>query len=153
PPTPEFISLVRADEVTHLREDLLAPASAIEDAVVPDARLQVMSLTACGDPRTELERGPRLAGGADVVVLARDAKKRRLGDRGGLDLAAARHEAAGREGMLVEDSPHGLQVEVGGQVHHTQVLVVERLGRPRALAVSAHEVAEQVCVGGDMPIE
>src|SRR5215472_9957454 len=91
-PGQSIISPVRADEVTHLREDLLAPTAAVEDAVVPEPRLQVMSLAACGNPRTELERGPGLAGGADVVVLALDAEECGLGDRCELDLAAARHK-------------------------------------------------------------
>src|SRR5215470_15453141 len=93
---PVLISPVRADEVTHLREDLLAPTPPIEDAVVSDPRLHVMRFALGGNPAAELQCRLGLARGADIVVLALDAEQRRPGDRRRLDLAAARDEAAGR---------------------------------------------------------
>src|SRR4051812_13958549 len=62
--------VVGQDEVADPRQDLLAPAAAVEDAVVADALLEVVAPLFRGQTGDDLVGRPRLAGGGDVVQLA-----------------------------------------------------------------------------------
>ena len=89
-----------------------------------------------------------LAGPGDVVLLALDGEQRRRLDGRGADrpLSAPDHLAA-RQIVALEDAGDGLQVVLGGQVHHRQVVVVEAPHDLRALFVAREEVAVQAAVG------
>src|SRR5471032_1865336 len=96
---PPFYSGVRApispvcgDEVTHLRINLVAPAPAVEDAVMADLGLQEVMFLAVRQAAAEIDRRRGLADGSDVVVLAFDGEQGGPLDRRRIDLAAARHE-------------------------------------------------------------
>ena len=76
-----------------------------------------------------------------------------VGDRSGLDrLVAVAIRAVGHQPLL-EDALDGLEVELGRQVHHRQVLVVEDAVLLGAVAVAADEVAELVDVGIDVAVD
>ena len=68
--------------------------------------------------------GLGLADAGDVVELALDRHQRGFHERR-VDLAAAAHPVAARKQMLLENDLDGLQVELGGEVHHREVFVVE----------------------------
>src|SRR5580658_4682326 len=142
-----------ADEVADLGIDLIAPTLAVEDAVVADLGLHVVRLLASGKADAEVERGCCLADGADVVLLALDADQLCPRDGARLDQAAATLEEAQGERVLLEHPRHRLQKEVGGEVHHRHVLVVEFARALRALAVAAHEMLEEIHMRRDMAVE
>src|SRR5258706_10690523 len=77
------------DDVAHLRIDARLPALAAEDAVVADARLDVVALQIGPHAAAQVLRREGLADGADVVALALDGKERHAADRLRLDLSGA----------------------------------------------------------------
>src|SRR3984957_10124764 len=144
---------VGADEIPHLRIDRLAPAPPVEHAVMADLGLDVTLLPARFQPGEQGVRGRGLADRANVVVLAFDGQERGARDRLRLHLARARHELPERQGVILENALHRLQVEIGRQIHHRHVFVVEFLGRERAFAVAFDQVAEQIDMRGDVAVE
>ncbi len=73
---------VEADhEVDDARRDLGAEARAVEDAVMADARLEVVHALVGRDVDAEVVRRLRLADAGNVVVLALDRQQRDVADR------------------------------------------------------------------------
>ena len=115
------------------RIDLVVPAVAAEHAVVADAGLHVVALEIGPQSGAQIVRGHGLADGADVVPLAFDREQHRAPDRARVDALALPLERAGRQAHVLKDLVHGLEVELGGEVEHGEVFVVERLRRLRLL--------------------
>ena len=145
-------AVVVADEVAHARHDLLAPLAAVEDAVVTNAWLLPVHMACAGDVGRERVGGLGLADAGDVVELALDRHQRGL-DGGRIDLAAAAHPDAARQLVLLEHDLDGLQVELGGEVHHREILVVEGAMAVGRIVVAFHEMLELAHVGVDVPVE
>ena len=55
--------------------------------------------------------------------------------------------------MAHEHGIHRLQIELGGEIHHGQIFVVELSVLLRGIAVGAHQMHEQVLVRLDVPVE
>src|SRR5665213_1862789 len=140
-------SPVSPDEVPHLRVNLVAPAPPVEDPVMADIGLDVAFLLAGFKAAEELMRRGGLADRANVVVLALDGQERGAGNGAGFDRTVAQGHFALRQRVFLKDATDGLQVEIGGQIHHRHVFVVETLGRPGALAVAPHQMLEQLDMG------
>ena len=85
-------------------------------------------------------RRERLANGADVVALALDREERRAPDRRRFHRLAAPGELAAREERLLEHDAHRLEIELGGQIEHGKVLVVEIADRLRLLDLAGGKV-------------
>src|SRR6185503_8603614 len=64
--------VVRANEVTHARHDLLAPLAAVEDAVVTDPRLLPVHMACTRNVGGQRMGRLGLADAGDVVELALD---------------------------------------------------------------------------------
>src|SRR5262249_35560448 len=114
-----------ADEVAQLRIDAVAPAAAVEHAVMADARLQMVALLGCGEARQQAMDRRGLADGADVVVLALDGEDRGAGDGAGIDPGATRDEFAACQRLAMEHAIDGLKIEIRRQIHHRRIFVVE----------------------------
>src|SRR4029078_7105244 len=71
------------------------------------------------------------------------SEQRRPPDRGGVDAGLTPRELPAGEKVVLEDRADGLEVELGRQVEHREVLVVERLRRPRAFLVPGDDVVVQ----------
>src|SRR5204862_2099172 len=112
--------VVGANEVADPRHDLFAPFAAVEDAVMADSRLLPMHMPCAGNVRREGVRGFGLANPGDVVELALDRHQSGL-DRRRLDRPAATHPDTARQPMLLEHDLDGLQIELGGEVHHREI--------------------------------
>jgi len=83
----------------------------------------------------------------DVVLLGLDRQERRAADRLGPDalLAPPGHLAPGQI-MPLEHGGDRLQVILGGNVHHGEVVVVEPAVRLRALLISSQQIAVELAV-------
>jgi hypothetical protein len=81
-----------------------------------DARLQIVRLAIRRNVRAELVRRLGLADAGNVVLLALDGEQRDIADGDG---STARRDASSRlsAAMLDEHGVHGLQIELGGEVH------------------------------------
>src|SRR5581483_11083251 len=139
-------SLARQDHVAHDRVDLLLPALAGEHAVVADAGLHVMAAFVGPDARAQVMGRRRLAQRADVVALAFHCEQRGAADGAGLDARAAVVELAPGQPGLLENPLDRLKVELGREVQHGEILVVEGLGGLRLLDVAAGQVLVEVQV-------
>src|SRR5579862_8587016 len=138
------ISAVLADEVTHLRIDLPAPAAAVEDAVMADAELDILGLLRFRQASQQPSGSRGLTDAANIVVLAFDQEDGGAGYGAWLDQAAARHEGAMREVAAVEDTLDRLQVEIRRQIHHRRIFVIEFLRRLGARLIALDEMAEEI---------
>ncbi len=94
----------------------------------------------------------RLAHGADVVALALDGQQRGLADGLRLDGIALEFQFAFRQPELLKNVLHGLEIELGGEVEHREVLVIKILGDLRLSEFAAREILEQVHVRLHMAI-
>src|SRR5260221_3141451 len=98
-------------------------------------------------------RGERLPDRADVVALARDREEAHAPDGGGIDGAATDLERSFRQRLVLENGLHRLQVELRGEVHGREVLLVE-LARRIGLGVLALDAAvEQIAERLEMALE
>ena len=93
----------------------------------------------------EVVRRHGLADGADVVALALDRHQRGAADRracraGGRD----RSSSFLARGVVLEHRLDRLEVELGREVEHGEVLVVERLDRVGLVGLAVGQVPEQV---------
>ena len=87
-------SIARQNHVLQNRIDLVLPALAGKDAVVPDAGLHVVALEIGAQLAAQVVRSHRLADGANVVALALDGEQHGAPDRrAGRDSRADRAEA------------------------------------------------------------
>src|SRR4029453_13131867 len=98
------------DHVAHHRIDMLLPAAAAEDAVMPYAGLDVVVAQVGAERAAEVLRGERLAHRADVVALALHREQGGAADRTRVDEAAVHPEAPARKLVLLEDAAHRLEV-------------------------------------------
>src|SRR3546814_1386651 len=106
-PDPAALEGGGADHVAHPRLNLRAPARAVEHPVVADARLDVVVVVLGRNAATQIMRRLGLAEAADVVLLAFHRHQRRAADLAAVDKLAAMHQAALRQGMLLEHAAHG----------------------------------------------
>ena len=58
-----------------------------------------------------------------------------------------------RQRVAHEHGVDGLQIELGGQVHHRQILVVELAVLLGGIAVALHQMIEQVAMRLDVALE
>ena len=85
-----------------------------------------------------------LTDAADVIALTLDGEQDRAPDRPGVDEFSSPIQLAAGEPVLLEDPLHGLEVELGGEIEHGEVLAVELLGLGRLRVLLCDEVGEQV---------
>lgn len=119
------------DGVAHDRIDVTLPAASAEHAVVADAGLAVMASPTERDPVAEVLRRGSLTDAADVIALTLDGEQEGPPDRRRVDELSSPIQLAASEPVLLEDLPHGLEVELGSQIEHGEVLPVELLGLSR----------------------
>ena len=139
------------DERPEHGVDLTFPARSCEDAVVPYALLQVVTLPLRRDRRAQSVRCLGLTGRAHVVLRAFDREQRGRSDVGRVDALAAPGELAPRQVVVHEDALQRLQVELRRDVHHRAVLVVEVADPRRRLLVPCGQCAAEVHVGCHVP--
>src|SRR5271169_3717008 len=89
-------SIARQNHVLQDRIDLVFPALAGENSIVPDTGLHVVALEIGPQLAAQVVRGDRLADGADVVALALDRQQHGLADRARIDLLAVPFQFAER---------------------------------------------------------
>src|SRR5437868_3758069 len=105
----QFCPVVRADEVADLGIGLVLPATAVEDAVMTDAQLQVMGLRRRRQIAAQAMRRHGLANRADIVAFAFDRHQRGVGDRAGVDRLAAPLKAALRQILALKHAVDRLE--------------------------------------------
>ena len=81
-----------------------------------------------------------LAETGDVVVLAFHRHQRHALDLRGIDRLAAMGHLALRQRVLDEHGIDGLQIILGGQVHHREILVIEFAVLVDEIAVALHQI-------------
>src|SRR4029079_1773009 len=74
-------------------------------------------------------------------------------DGAGIDALAAMHHLALRQRMADEHGVDRLQIELGGEVHHREIFVVELAVLLRRVAVAGDEVTEEIAMRLDMAVE
>src|ERR1700731_3085548 len=144
-------SLAREDDIPHQRIDLVGPTIAAEDAIMPDTGLHVVALEVRPEPRAQLVGCGGLSDGADVVALAFDGEQHRALDGARLDPLTAPRELAGRQRVLLKNAPHRLKIELGGQVEHGEIFVLERFRHLRLLVLAPCEQIVKLPVRFQMP--
>ena len=112
-----------------------------------------MQLVLSGNVGGQVQRRATLAKACDVVVFAFDRHQRDATDLLQVNqFAPMRHGTFG-QAMLDEHVLDGLQIEFSRQIHHREVFVIEFAMLFGAVAITADEMAEQVLVRLDMPIQ
>src|ERR1700756_5685881 len=96
--------------------NLLAPAAAVEDAVMTDFLGYQITLAGFGKVLGDGQRRLGLADAGNIVALALDRQQRGVGDRTWIDLAAAMRELALGQLVLLEHILDRLDVELLGHV-------------------------------------
>src|SRR6185437_1553065 len=90
-------AIVGQREVGDAGRDLGAEARAVEHAIVPDIRLEIMRLVLGRNSRAQSVRGFGLADAGNVVMLAFDRQQRDARDHARIDHAAAMGHLALRQ--------------------------------------------------------
>src|SRR5262249_11255354 len=116
---------VGQDGVAHQGVDLAGPAAATEHAVMAHPGLHIVFFAIRSQAAAEIVRGHRLPDGADVVALALDSEQRGAADRLGANAPVTPPQLALGQQMVLKHALHRLEVELGGEVEHGKVLVVE----------------------------
>src|SRR3984893_7126463 len=150
---PAARSVARQNHILQNRIDLVLPALAGKDAVVPDAGLHVVALEIGAQLAAQVVRRHRLADGADVVALALDGEQHGAADRGRVDLVAVPLQLAERQEVLLEDDTYGFQVEFGGEIEHGEIFVVERFGHRRLFQFAVGEILVELAVRLDVTLD
>jgi hypothetical protein len=114
-----------ANEITHPWKDLLAPATSIENAVMPDPFLKVIRLLLRRNVSAQPVGRTRLSRCRDVVQFTLDREQSRMPDGGGIDPLALPCHSSARQRMLLENPRDRLQEKLGRQVHDGEILVIE----------------------------
>jgi hypothetical protein len=91
----------------------------------------------------EVMRSDGLADGANVVALALDGEQHGAPDRSRIDAPAAIVEPAARKRMLLENEPHGLEIELCGEVEYGKVFVIEGIGDRRLFSLAIGQIFVQ----------
>jgi hypothetical protein len=87
---------------------VILPALSIENAMMADAALHMMSLQIGPQTAAQLLGGECLADGTDATPFALDRKERSVSDRAGIDRPAPPFELASRQRMLLKNAAKGL---------------------------------------------
>ena len=74
-------------------------------------------------------------------------------DLRGIDRLAAMGHLALRQRVLDEHDIDGLQIILGGQIHHREIFVIEFAVLVDQVAVALHQIAEQRLVGVHVAVE
>ena len=142
---------MRANERVDAGQGLRPEARAVEYPEMADAWLQPVRPAMLGNVDAQIMRGFGLAGAGYVVMLALDCHQ---GDAFDLtrvySIAAVRHPA-GRQSATNKHSVDGLQVELGGEIHHRKVLIIEAAMGRREIAVALDQMHVQIAMGRNMP--
>src|SRR6267154_694932 len=115
--------------------------------------LHMMTLHVWPQAAAQLLSGERLANRTDIVPLAFDRKQRGMSDRPRVDAPTVPLELAQWQRVLLKHRADGLKVELGRQIHDSQIFVIEFFYRRRFVLVAIGEVAEKIDLGFDMPFE
>ena len=74
-------------------------------------------------------------------------------DFGRINANAAMGHLALRQGVTHEHRVHGLQIELGGEVHDREIFIIKLTMFLRGVAIALHEMKEELAVGLDVAIE
>ena len=108
----------------------------------------------CGlQARAQLVRGRGLAQRADVVALAFHRQQRRLADGLEIDRLALERQLALGQPRFLEHPAHGLEIELGRQIEHGEIFVVEALDDLRLLDLAVGEVLVELLVRVVVPVD
>src|ERR1700722_17774166 len=146
-------SIARQNHILQNRIDLVLPALAREHAVMADAGLHVVALEIRAQLAAQVVRRHRLADSADVVALAFDGEQHGAPDRGRVDLVAVPLQLAERQRVFLEDDPHRLQIELGGEVEHGEILIIERFRYRRLFQLAIGEILVKLAVRFDVALD
>src|SRR3984957_12547916 len=146
-------SIARQNHILQNRINLVLPALAGEHAVMADAGLHVVALEIRAQLAAQVVRRHRLADGANVVALALDGEQHGAPDRGRVDLVAVPLQLAERQRVFLEDDPHRLQIELGGEVEYGEIFVIERFRYRRFLQLAVGDVLVELAVRFDVALD
>ena len=137
-------AVVRQHEIGDARRDLGAEARAVEHAVMADRGLQPMRLASAGMLTHSRCAASVWPTPGNVVVLAFDRHQRNAADFRRIDRLAAMGHLALRQRVADEHGIDGLQIELGGQVHHGEIFVVELAMLLRRIAVALDQMLNRL---------
>ena len=141
------------DHFTNPRLDFRAIAGAVEHAVVANARLQIVIVLVGRNVGAQVVGRFGLADATDVVAFAFDCHDGGAADGRTIDQFAAMHHPLVGQFVLLEHGPDRLEVELGRQIHHSEIFVVELAVLVDAVAVALDEIFKQLAVGGLMTLK
>ena len=120
---------------------------------MPGTILDVADFQLGREPAAQLMRGAGLAHAADVILRAFDSQQRRVPDHRRIDAAAAPHQISQRQIVLHEYRLHRLQIELGREICHGEIFVVEILDRMHLLELAIDHVSMQLAERILVPVE
>src|SRR5215470_12604462 len=103
-----------------------------------------MALEIWAQAGTEIVSGDGLADGTNVVLLPLDREQHGASNGSRFDGLALISENAQRQGVVLEDQLHRLKIELGRQIEHCKVLVIERLRHLRLFVFTVRKILEQL---------
>ena len=116
------------------------------------AGLHVVALAIGPKRRTQIVRGERLADGADVVFLAFDREQHGALDRRRLDLPVLIGQLPERQRVILEHQLHRLEIELGREIEHGDIFVVELLGGLGFRGLTFGDVLVKLAMRFDMAV-
>ncbi len=127
------------DEIAHPWVNLIAETTAIEDAIMTGARLDIEFFHILGDVGAQAVRGLRLADTGNVVLLTFDCHKGDVGYGGGVDLTPIVDQFTLGQGEFLEHQIDGLKVKLFGHVQNGQIFVIEFKVLIDTVAIAANQ--------------
>ena len=91
-------------------------------------------------------RGRGLADRTDIIALAFDGEQHGAPDGARLHALPAPFKPARGKGKFLKDEAHGLEIELGGEVEHREIFVIERLCHLRLLVLAPGDVVVELAM-------
>src|SRR6266851_3548614 len=87
------------------------------------------------------------------IALALDGEQHGALDGARIDPLALPFERAERQGMLLKNQADGLEIELGAEVEHREIFVIEGLGDLRLLELALGQIVVELAVRLYVPLD
>ena len=145
--------VVRHDELSNARRDVIAETRPVEDAVVTDLRARVAVPRVRIDIRRQIVGGMTLPKTSNIILLTLNRHERRAMNDIQIDLLSPVCKARSSQIMFHKHRIDSLEVELGRQIHDREVLIIEGAVFFSRVAITGDQVAEEIPVCVEMSIE
>src|SRR5262245_31407520 len=146
-------AITRQHKVGDAWGNLGAETRTVEHPIMPNGRLHVVNLVFGRNIDAQRVRRLGLADARDIVVLPFHRHQSNAPDSTWFDGTAAMGHFTLRQRVADKYRVYRLQIELGCQVHHSQILVVEFAMLLRRITVAFDQVEEQIVMRLYMAVE